>query len=317
MAARRFALTVMAVGIAAACSPAPEENSEPQWVALSGGCFQMGESRIYPEEGPVREACVAPFEMMRHEVTNAQFAAFVDATGYKTRAERGWSADEADGPGVDLPPSSAVFAPSAEQRQENLSWWRLVEGAYWQRPFGPDRDDEPDPQAPVVHITREDAQAYAKWAGGRLPSEAEWEYAARGGLDGKLMAWEDAEAAAVTQKANTWQGAFPAYDAASDGFAGVAPVGSFPANGFGLYDMIGNVWEWTATPYAPDHSDDARARAGVNGLDPAQPGASVGTIRGGSFLCAKSYCYRYRPAARQAQDLSFGTSHIGFRLVRD
>jgi len=171
--------------------------------------------------------------------------------------------------------------------------------------------------APVVHITREDAQAYAKWAGGRLSSEAEWEYAARGGLNGELMSWAEAEEAALEDKANTWQGVFPVINSADDGYVGVAPIGSYPANGFGLYDMIGNVWEWTSSNYYPTHNPGEAAKVYPNGYDPAQGNIPVGVIKGGSFLCARSYCYRYRPAARQPQDLIFGTSHIGFRIVRE
>lgn len=308
-------------GPKAANAPAYKKASS-EWVSLTGGCFQMGETRIYPEEGPVQSVCLEPFQMQSHEVTNAQFKAFVDATGYVTRAEKGWAKEDAGGPQMDLAPSSAVFVPNAKDVARNMNWWQLMDGASWRRPLGPDSDYRPRPDDPVVHITRADAQAYADWAaktwpGARLPSEAEWEYAARGGKDGKLLAWETAESIAVHDMANTWQGVFPALNSGEDGYEGVAPIGQYPANGFGLYDMIGNVWEWTSTPYAPSHRDQDRNKAGALGYDPAQPSIPVGTIRGGSFLCAKSYCYRFRPAARQAQDLIFGTSHIGFRLAAD
>lgn len=296
----------------AACT----QSTEFDWVQIGGACFAMGEDRVYPEEQPIREACVASFEIARTEVTNEQFAAFVDDTGYLTRAERGWRADEAGGPGIDVPPGSAVFSPPEGVAPGNLNWWRFVEGAHWRAPLG-ESDAPSQPNAPVVHITKEDAEAFAEWAGGRLPEEAEWELAARGGLEGQLYAWDDAETEALTTKANTWQGIFPIANTEDDGFAGISPVGSYPANGFGLFDMIGNVWELTSTPYTPSHGDRDRELAGANGLDRSQPGIPVGTIKGGSYLCASSYCFRFRPAARQAQDLAFGTSHIGFRLVRD
>jgi len=286
-----------------------------EWVALSGACFSMGENRIYPEERPVVEACVEPFEITATEITNGQYQKFKEATGYSTRAERGWSDADPTGPGISIKPSSAVFKPGGDLRSP-LSWWHLVEGANWTAPEGPDSNIAARQNHPVVHLTREDAQAYASWAGGRLPTEAEWEYAARGGLDGALLAWEDVEHNALQDRANTWQGLFPVIDKAEDGYAGTAPVATYPANGFGIYDMVGNVWEWTSTPYAPSHNTHDRIRVGDVGHDPNQPGIPVGTIKGGSYLCAKSYCYRFRPAARQAQDLIFGTSHIGFRVVR-
>jgi formylglycine-generating enzyme required for sulfatase activity len=291
-------------------------NGESDWVELPGACFQMGAASSYPEERPVTKACVSAFEIRRTEVTNAEFSTFVEQTGYVTRAERGWRSDEDGGPGIDVPPGSAVFWPPETTAPVNLNWWRFIEGATWRTPRGPD-SRAPALNAPVVHITREDAERFAAWAGGRLPTEAEWEYAARGGSDGALLAWDDAETAALIQKTNTWQGIFPVVNTADDGFKGVAPAASFPANGFGLHDMIGNVWEWTATSYAPSHAERDIIVAGANGLDPSQPGVPVGTIKGGSYLCASSYCYRFRPAARQAQDLAFGTSHIGFRIVRD
>jgi len=276
----------------------------------------MGETRIYREEGPVTEICLRPFDIWSHEITNAEFAEFVKATNYKTRAERGWSAKDAAGPGIDMTPGSAVFA-APKTRSKSMKWWILVEGANWQRPLGPEGPLFKD-NTPVVHLTREDANAYALWAGGRLPTEAEWEYAARGGTNGQLMSWDDAEDIALEDQANTWQGVFPAINSADDGFVGLAPTGAFPANGFGLYDMIGNVWEWTSSSYYSSHAtDETIKQRRPDGYDSAQGDVPVGVIKGGSFLCNKSYCYRYRPAARQAQDLIFGTSHIGFRIVRD
>lgn len=320
MTGMRRILFILLIGFSfSACNANlnPESRPEsaqaitPDFVALDGACFEMGETRIYPEEGPLSEVCVAPFEIARYELTHGEFARFVEATGYVTRAERGWRADEPDGPGVDLPPGSAQFTPPTNPA-EAMNWWRYEEGVSWRTPNGVD-GAEPDPNAPVVHLTRADAQAYADWAGARLPSEAEWEYAARGGLDGALYTWDEAEQIALSDRANTWEGLFPVVNTADDGYAGLAPVGSYPPNGFGLHDMAGNVWEWTASPYTPRHDHVV----GPNGLDPNQPGIAVGTIRGGSYLCARSYCYRFRPAARQAQDLAFGTSHIGVRLARD
>ncbi len=277
----------------------------------------MGERPAYAEEGPPTKACVESFEIATHEVTNAEFASFVEATGYRTRAERGWQADEAGGPGVEVAPGSAVFIAPVDQPQGNLDWWQLIEGANWRHPSGPTSSIEGLEDQPVVHVTRADAEAYAEWAGARLPTEAEWEFAARGAPSGQVSPWAEIEDAARSKNANTWQGVFPLKNTNEDSFEGRAPVGSFPANAFGLHDMIGNVWEWTASPYAPSHSERDRKIAGQRGFDPNQPTASVGTIKGGSFLCADNYCARFRPAARQAQDLAFGTSHIGFRLARD
>lgn len=275
----------------------------------------MGETRVYREEGPVTETCIEPFDIWSHEITNVEYSKFVKESGYKTRAELGWSAKDPAGPGVDMPPSSAVFVPPKVQPR-SMNWWQLVDGANWEHPFGPNKDRSKDGE-PVVHITREDASAYAKWAGGRLPTEAEWEYAARGGLDGKLLSWDDAETTALEDQANTWQGVFPMINSGEDGYVGLSPSGSFPPNGFGLYDMIGNAWEWTSSSYYSSHAPGEAAKLKPEGYDPAQGDVPVGVIKGGSFLCNKSYCYRYRPAARQAQDLIFGTSHISFRIVQD
>ena len=287
------------------------------WVGVEGKCFTMGDDRIYREETPPRETCVDDFQVSRHEITNAQFAAFVLETDYVTRAERGWHIADDDWPGPETPAGSFVFFPSENPRSLN-DWWRFVAGANWLHPKGDAPLDARFAAFPVVQIVYEDALAFAEWADARLPSEAEWEYAARGGLDGEIYSWSAAEDAAIEDKANTWQGVFPIADTGDDGFDGIAPVGSFPANGFGLFDMIGNVWEWTDSAYYPSHDDDRwrSQREEGFGFDPSQGDRPVRVLKGGSFLCSDSYCFRFRPAARQAQDLALGTSHIGFRVVR-
>ena len=263
-------------------------RSDMVWVP--GGKFVMGTNPHYPEEGPPRLVEVKGFWMDAHEVTNDQFAAFVKATGYRTMAEQQPPALPG-APAEMLQPGSAVFTVPTP---ENRSWWRWVVGAEWRHPSGPDTAIDGQGMMPVVQISYQDAQAYARWAGKQLPSEEQWEYAARGGApelpeplgpDGK-------------PQANYYQGVFPVRDQGTDGFLGRAPVGCFKPNGFGLYDMIGNVWEWTTA--AGD-----------------RPGASepVNVIKGGSFLCAANYCARYRPAARQFQERGLGTDHIGFRLI--
>ncbi len=284
------------------------QASEIDWVEIPGRCFAMGEDSIYPEEAPVRQACVGRFWISRHEITNSQFARFVAETGYVSLAERG---DTETG----LPPGSFVFSPDPANPLPD-HWWQFREGVNWQAPHGGGLTAD-QAGLPVVHVTHADAQAYAGWSGARLPSEAEWELAARGSVDGELYAWPDIEAEALSEKANTWQGVFPVFDQARDGYAGLAPVGRYPANANGLFDMIGNVWELTDSVYYPTHRPGRSMRLRTAGMDPAQPGRPVQVIKGGSFLCAPGFCYRYRPAARQAQDAALGSSHIGFRLVRD
>lgn len=262
----------------------------------------MGSEHAYPEEGPVREVRVDGFWMDRHEITNAQFAQFVADTGYVTVAER--PVDPSAYPGAPehmLQPGSAVFTPPTDDADHYLDWWSYIPGAYWRKPLGPDGPDAED-REPVVHVAFEDARAYADWAGARLPSEAEWEYAARAGQPQSLAQPDDA---------NTWQGAFPYFDSGKDGFQGIAPVGCFAPNAFGLHDMIGNVWEWTADQYA----SNARIARDYTLLDDGA--GPVAIIKGGSFLCSPDYCRRYRVTARSGHDLGLGTNHIGFRTVRD
>lgn len=268
--------------------------------SIPAGSFALGADDQYPEEGPASRVAVEAFDIDAYEVTNADFARFVYATGYVTSAERatelGFKA-----------PGSAVFTGSS---------WGFVEGADWRHPDGPDSTIEGRDDEPVVQVSLKDAQTYAKWAGRALPSEAQWEYAARGGLEGKEYAWGNALTPAGKYMANTWQGVFPLVDTGDDGHTGRAPVGCFAANGYGVYDMIGNVWEWTADPYYPSHRFDAKEQSEApNGFDPRQPAVPVGVIKGGSYLCAADYCRRYRPAARHAQDTGLGTNHIGFRTV--
>ncbi len=311
----------VAVSLLAACQPDDSPTvclplaSLGEIVNIQGGEFQFGDNRFYVDEGPASRTSVLGFTIDRHEVTNAQFRAFVEATGYLTAAEVGLS--EQDFP--DLPaqyrvPGSMVFVPPADHQPSSpAQWWQFVPGANWRHPHGLGSDIIGKDTYPVVQLTHADAQAYAHWMGRRLPTEIEWEYAARGGLDGAVYSWGDEKPHAGSLRANTWQGLFPHVNLAEDGYVGNAPVGCYAANGLGLLDTTGNVWEWTDTPYGPDRKRDY----GSNGFDPQQPGVMVKALKGGSFLCADNYCQRYRPAARQAQDVTVASPHIGFRTVGD
>tara|TARA_R110000868_G_scaffold375440_3_gene639983 strand:+ start:19191 stop:20165 length:975 start_codon:yes stop_codon:yes gene_type:complete len=266
------------------------ETDERVWVAA--GQYVIGGRQRYPEEAPAHLAETDGFWIDRHEVTNGQFARFVAETGYVTEAER--APDPAAHPGIDpalLVPGSAVFGVSAGEG----FWWSFVPGTNWRQPFGPGSSIEGHEHYPVVHVTYADASAYAAWAGGELPDESEWEIAARAGQAGSEYEWGDEFRPGGEWRANTWQGVFPVIDSGDDGYSGLAPAGCFAPNDFGLYDMTGNVWEWTTSPFSQD--------------------AAAGTIRGGSFLCAESYCARFRPVARQAQEWDFSASHIGFRTI--
>lgn len=295
-------------------------------VRLDGGTFRMGSDEFYPDERPVHEREVAPFWIDRYEVTNEQYAAFVGDTGYVTVAER--ELDPAAFPGADpagLVPGSMVFTPTAgpTDLRDWRSWWRWQPGAHWRRPFGPESSIDERMRHPVVHIAFEDASAYAEWAGLRLPTEAEHEYAARGGLDGARFAWGDEPYPGGVPQANSWLGRFP-YD--NRGLGDAAPVGSYPPNGLGLYDMTGNVWEWTTDFYTPRHlrlSDrpvDVGKRENLLAAASAQerfPATPRRVLKGGSHLCSPDYCLRFRPAARSPQAEDTGMSHIGFRCARD
>lgn len=279
--------------------PGPAPAGE---VALKGGRFTLGANPEHNDEGPPRQATVGPFSIDRTEVTNAQFAQFVKATGYVTLAER--APDPKLYPGVPasrLKPSSLVFVGARALGSGDPSlWWRVVEGANWKHPEGPGSDLKGRERHPVVQVAWDDALAYARWKGRDLPTEAEWEFAARAGLDGARYEWGDDRPKTGQPRANSWQGVFPAVDTGDDGYrARTAPVGCYPASAYGLHDMTGNVWEWTKDWY-----------------ETPNPVGRAHLIKGGSFLCADNFCYRYRPAARQPGPPDTGTSHVGFRTVK-
>jgi formylglycine-generating enzyme len=283
---------------------------------IPGGTFRMGDDRFYPEEAPVREVHVDGFWMDEHPVTAAAFRRFVREAGYVTVAER--ELDPEDYPDADrdsLVPGSLVFRHTSGpvDLRDVRNWWHYVPGASWKRPEGKGSTVNGRDRHPVVHVAYEDAAAYAAWAGKALPTEVEWELAARGGLDGAAFAWGDEHFPGGRPAANTWQGEFPWQNLKLDGFEGTSPVGRFPANGFGLYDMCGNVWEWTTDFFAPHGAEAPRACCGP----PIAPGERFPrrVIKGGSHLCAPNYCLRYRPAARQGEAVDTSTSHIGFRCV--
>ena len=287
-------------------------------VELPGGSFRMGSASFYPEEAPIRTASVGAFAIERHPVTNAQFAAFVADTGYITVAER--PLDPALYPGVaeaDLLPGALVFrgTPGPVNLDDWRQWWDWAPGAHWRRPFGAGSDIAGKDDHPVVQVAYPDAGAYAAWAGRRLPTEAEFEYAAGGGVT-TVYAWGDEPRVDGRLMANTWQGRFPYRNDGAQGlggarWVGTSPVGAFPANVFGLLDMIGNVWEWTTTPYFRQ-----QAPASSCCPIPAEPDPAVmQTLKGGSHLCAPEYCHRFRPAARSPESQDTSTTHIGFRCV--
>ena len=289
-------------------------SSEP--VRLDGGSFQMGQENVYREEGPVRTVSVDGFWMDPHEVTNRQFAGFVAATGYLTMAEKPvdpalFAVPVDEIPLFMLQPGSAVFTPPARPSNNYADWWEYRPGASWLKPYGPDGADY-QLDEPVVHLAYADMEAYAGWVGGRIPTEAEWEYAATAG---------NAPYTEQPEEANSWQGVFPVVNQETDGFKDIAPVGCYAQNPNELYDMIGNVWEVTADFYRPGH--DANQISNPSGpseavaYDPDNPGFPSRVIKGGSYLCAPNYCQRYRPAARSGRDTGLGASNVGFRLAYD
>jgi formylglycine-generating enzyme required for sulfatase activity len=300
---------------------------------ISGGTFLMGSDAHYADERPAHRVQVDGFWMDETAVTNAEFARFIAATGYVTVAER--PLDPAQYPGARaeaLAPGSLVFrmTDGPVDTADYRNWWTWTPGACWYCPEGPDSTADGREDYPVVQIAYEDAAAYANWAGKALPTEAEWEFAARGGLEGVEFAWGNELVPGGRHMANTWQGPFPWRNFTADGFAGTCPVRSFPPNGYGLFEVCGNVWEWTTDWWAPRHEGanptklsccpPANPRGPVmeRSFDPAQPAIRIPrrVVKGGSFLCAPSYCRRYRPAARHAQMVESGMSHIGFRCIR-
>jgi formylglycine-generating enzyme len=299
-------------------------------VWIPGGTFRMGSDAHYPEERPVHRVRVDGFWMDRYPVTHGRFARFVDAAGFRTFAEL--PPNPADYPGATpemLYAGSLVFVqPSGPVDLSDVrNWWQYMRGADWRHPYGPGSTNESLRDHPVVHVTFGDAEAFAAWEGKALPTEAEWEFAARGGLDGAAYAWGDEFLPGDRHMANTWQGEFPWQHLCKDGYERTSPVGAFPPNGYGLHDVIGNVWEWTTDWYRPAHPHDEvkaccipsnpRGARAEESYDPAQPAIAIPrkVLKGGSHLCAPNYCRRYRPAARYPEPVDTSTSHVGFRCI--
>jgi formylglycine-generating enzyme required for sulfatase activity len=310
----------------AAPGPAPF----PDMVWIPGGTFRMGSDKHYPEERPVHRVTVDGFWMDRTPVTNASFARFVEATGHVTFAEVPPRAEDYPGAIPDqLFAGSLVFVrpPGPVDTRDFTNWWKWTRGAQWRQPQGEGSSIEGRDEHPVVHVTFGDAEAFARWTGKVLPTEAEWECAARGGLDGAPFAWGQELAPDDRHMANTWQGEFPWQNTARDGYEGTSPVGVYPPNGYGLYDVIGNVWEWTTDWYVPKHPDEAVKACCVpmnplgpkleESYDPCQPQIRIPrkVLKGGSHLCAPNYCRRYRPAARFPEPVDTSTCHVGFRCI--
>ncbi len=322
---------VSGTGAAPAAAPAP-----PGMAWVSGGEFLMGSADprmaicggpdAMRDARPIHRVRVSGFWIDRTEVTNASFREFVDATGYVTVAERTPRAEDfPDAPPENLVAGSIVFTPPDHPvpLDDHYQWWQYVKGANWRHPLGPTSTIDGHERAPVVHIAYEDAAAYARWAGKRLPTEAEWEFAARGGIAEALYPWGNDLKPQGKWQANTYQGKFPYDDRAEDGFAGISPVATFPANGYGLYDMAGNVWEWCSDWYRPDYyatladlgvADNPTGP--ISPFDPAEPHEKKRVHRGGSFLCTDQYCTRYMVGSRGKGEVTTGSNHLGFRCVR-
>lgn len=316
-------------GIPAGFGPAKQGvANQAGLVAIAGGRFLMGSDEGYPEEKPVHPVQVQAFQIDQHEVTNAQFAQFVAATGYVTQAERVPEfPSNAQVPEQYRQPGSAVFTPPSATHDHdhhgghnqhaptsNYNWWVWVPGANWRHPGGPDTNLNGRDNHPVVHIAYEDALAYARWLGRDLPTEEQWEFAARGGLESARYPWGNTPEVRGRLMANTWQGNFPAKNLLRDGYEGTAPVGCFPANNYGLWDSVGNVWEWTRSAWQPQHRP-LTPKPLVAAAKDAKANPATGVIKGGSFLCAANFCVRYRPASRQPQETTLSTQHVGFRTV--
>ncbi|MEO0529306.1 MAG: formylglycine-generating enzyme family protein [Planctomycetota bacterium] len=337
---RLLSLLASVIACASAVSAEPAGEAPAGMVWIDGGEFSMGSDHPLsrPDERPIHRVRVDGFWIDQTEVTNAEFREFVEATGYVTVAEKAPTVEEIMEqlpPGTpppkqeDLVAASLVFTPTEQPVPLNnpAAWWRWVPGTDWRHPEGPDSSIEGKDDYPVVHVAWYDAVAYCEWAGKRLPTEAEWEYAARGGLDGQPFTWGDAPLSEEQPQANIWQGHFPNENTATDGYPRAAPVNQFPANGYGLFDMGGNVWEWTADwfrrdAYARRVKKIGKSSVAVNpqgpseSFDPQQPYTPQRSTRGGSFLCNDSYCASYRPSARMGCSPDTGLSHTGFRCVK-
>ena len=315
----------------------PPSHVPPGMAWIPGGEFSMGANdppdmnevgmKATTDARPIHRVYVDGFYMDKTDVTNAEFAKFVKATGYVTVAERKPKAEDFPGaPPENLVAGSVVFSPPDRpvSLNDHLQWWSYVPGANWRHPLGPASDIRGKDNYPVVQIAYEDAQAYAQWAGERLPTEAEWEFAARGGLTGKPFVWGDDFHPSGKWMANTHEGHFPNQDTGDDGYVGIAPVAKYPANPYGLYDMAGNVWQWTSDWYRADYYQQLVATGAVarnpqgpeSALDPAEPGQPKRVHRGGSFLCTDQYCSRYIVGTRGKGEISTGTNHLGFRCVK-
>ena len=312
------------------------DTSKTGMVSIPGGEFMMGadNNQADPDEYPKHKVILDPFWMDQHEVTNDQFAKFVQSTGYITTAERKPDWEELkkqlppDTPKPDeslLVASSLVFSPPSKEVDLNdySQWWSWVPGANWKHPEGPGSSIEGKGNYPVIHVSWDDAMAYCKWAGKRLPTEAEWEYASRGGLINKIYPWGDEHINKGKAKANTWEGNFPYRNTEFDRFSGIAPVQSFPPNAYGLYDMAGNVWEWCSDNYRNDYYQQINKPEGIknpsgppDSFDPVEPYTPKRVSRGGSFMCNESYCSGYRVARRMKSSPDSGMSNLGFRCVK-